>query len=210
MTDVPTFAIDEIIGRFGGRDRFQPYLDLLKDFNERVNLVSRETTDSNLWRMIAECLAPFCVSRAKLSGMNFKSVLDIGSGGGFPGIPILLAGLAESGELFERRSNKATSLAAIARLLGIQAQINQIDFSEIDRAAKYSNALITLRWVKPDPRLLKNINRVLEPGSVFLYYSEPTPDFEFFKGIWSVSTFEFRLTEQSGALRTATVITVNR
>lgn len=67
------------------------YAALVVEWNERINLVSRK--DCNLQvvfgRHVLPCLAPVAL---KESGIQYGSqVIDIGTGGGLPGIPLAIA-----------------------------------------------------------------------------------------------------------------------
>jgi 16S rRNA (guanine527-N7)-methyltransferase len=66
--------------------RFIRYADLIRDWNRRMNLVSRQDVDRILSRHVFDSL---CL----LSTVSIPSrdrVLDLGSGAGFPGIPMAL------------------------------------------------------------------------------------------------------------------------
>ncbi|MDP2173209.1 MAG: class I SAM-dependent methyltransferase, partial [Candidatus Cloacimonadaceae bacterium] len=63
------------------------YQRILKEKNELINLISRQTSEEDFWykHFLDSLLVLKCLD---LSG---KKVLDFGSGGGLPGIPIKLA-----------------------------------------------------------------------------------------------------------------------
>ncbi len=61
---------------------FMKYEELLLDWNKKINLVSRKT-DS-----IEEHILNSIFFLTKYNFENIKSVADIGTGGGFPGIPL--------------------------------------------------------------------------------------------------------------------------
>ncbi|MEE9288570.1 MAG: 16S rRNA (guanine(527)-N(7))-methyltransferase RsmG [Bacteroidota bacterium] len=65
-------------------DVIQRYVSLLLDWNRKINLISRRD-ESNVWeRHILHSIAMLF----KLQLMNAGRVLDLGAGGGLPGIPI--------------------------------------------------------------------------------------------------------------------------
>ena len=66
-------------------ERFQSYLDLLQKWNARLNLTAIREPEQILQRHFIEC-----IFAARHLPTNIHTLLDFGSGGGFPGIPIAL------------------------------------------------------------------------------------------------------------------------
>jgi len=148
--------------------RIDQYLDLLLSENQRVNLVSRETSRDRLSQMAAEALLP----AARLD-LRVGSYLDIGSGGGNPAIPILLSGRASGPVvLVERTQKKAAALVRIASGLDLKVEVIGRTFEELRLNRTFD--LITLSYVKLTERLLGSILGILEPDGRFIYYSTPT------------------------------------
>jgi 16S rRNA G527 N7-methylase RsmG len=117
--------------------------------------------------MVAESLLPLTLSTDQYNGY-----LDIGSGGGLPSIPILLSGkVTGKGTLCERTQKKAVALGEILTGLPLKAEILANQFLDLKLTDRFD--LVTLRYVKLEPRLLDRILSVLTPKGVFLYYSEP-------------------------------------
>ncbi|MBU0983679.1 MAG: class I SAM-dependent methyltransferase [candidate division Zixibacteria bacterium] len=144
------------------------YYAVLMEENRRVNIVSRETSRPDFDRIAAESLLPLRVIPSA-----FTSYLDIGSGAGFPAIPVLLSRKhAPECVMVERRQRKAAALEYITRHLGLRATILRKAFEETQ--LKQTFDLITLRWVKLTPSLLTLILDCLAPDGAFVYYSETT------------------------------------
>jgi len=63
---------------------FDIYYRWLLDENERINLISRKTDPDDIWTL------HFLDSILSISCVDFKGkkILDFGTGGGFPGIPL--------------------------------------------------------------------------------------------------------------------------
>ena len=81
-------------------------LELLR-WNQGVsNLVSHDDELRLVDRHIAESLAGVSV----LNKLNCKYIVDFGSGGGFPALPLALAGVGERWTLVESRRNKTLFL----------------------------------------------------------------------------------------------------
>lgn len=150
-------------------NRLEEFFQLLMNENKRINLVSRETSHSDLSRMAAESLHPlYHIGRKEGAVARY---LDIGSGGGFPAIPILLSLNPETATLVERTQKKAVALGRIIRSLQIQANIQCQTYEECEYTEPFD--LITLKYVKLTPKLLKSIRGNLSPGGILIYYAAP-------------------------------------
>jgi 16S rRNA (guanine527-N7)-methyltransferase len=68
----------------------QPALDdfaqLIREWNENINVVSRKDTDELEYKHILPCLAISKIIKFKQG----SKILDVGSGGGFPGLPMAI------------------------------------------------------------------------------------------------------------------------
>jgi 16S rRNA (guanine527-N7)-methyltransferase len=98
--------------------RFQAYLELLVRWNARLNLTAIRDQEGILARHFVESIA---CARAIPAGI--ASLLDFGSGAGFPGIPIALCRPEISVTLAESQARKAAFLHEAVRRLGLHAQV---------------------------------------------------------------------------------------
>lgn len=97
----------------GWAERLADYLALLRDRNRSVNLVSRASADSLLEKQLVPSLACLLLVPADRP----LRVLDIGTGGGLPGIPLKILRPAICLDLVEATRKKCTFLEeAVARL----------------------------------------------------------------------------------------------
>lgn len=156
--------IEKILKKHAHHGRLQDYLSLLTLENEKTNLVSRETSASDLKRLIAESLVPF----EKLELEIVNNYLDIGSGGGLPAIPIIIALNPARSILIERRNKKASALRRISFELKIKPAIIQQTFEEIEFDQTFD--LITVRLVRLSTAILNKISEILSHLALFIYY----------------------------------------
>ena len=92
---------------------FLIYLKELKEWNQKINLTSLKTDEAIITTHFIDSLTliPHLPSSA--------SILDLGSGAGFPGIPLKIAAPAHNITLLEATRKKANFLRHIIRILGL-------------------------------------------------------------------------------------------
>ncbi len=94
------------------------YLALLLRWNARMNLTAVRDPETILRRHFAESL--FAAGHIP---KGVATLLDFGSGAGFPGIPIALARPEIAVTLAESQNKKAAFLREAIRVLGIRAEV---------------------------------------------------------------------------------------
>mgnify|MGYP001605849129 FL=1 len=65
-------------------DQFMLYKDLIKEWNEKINLTAIKEDEAIVKKHFIDSMKVFKFGQLK----NAKNVIDIGTGGGFPGIPM--------------------------------------------------------------------------------------------------------------------------
>jgi len=95
-------------------DLFRIYLDELWHWNRRINLTGMPTKDRMVIELFLDSLmpAPFIPNRGMM--------LDVGSGAGFPGVPLKIYHPQLMIHLLEPRSKRVSFLKQIIRLLGLK------------------------------------------------------------------------------------------
>ena len=98
------------------KSQFQQLENLYKDWNEKINVISRKDIDEFYERHVLHSLGI-----AKI--MDFADgtkVLDIGTGGGFPGIPLAILFPNTEFTLVDSIGKKITVVNAVAESLGLK------------------------------------------------------------------------------------------
>jgi 16S rRNA (guanine527-N7)-methyltransferase len=99
-------------------DRFATYLSLILRWNQRINLTAIRDEQGIFSRHFAESIA--CAGALP---RGILTLLDLGSGAGFPGIPISLCRPDISVTLAESQGKKAAFLQEAVRVLGLSARV---------------------------------------------------------------------------------------
>jgi 16S rRNA (guanine527-N7)-methyltransferase len=98
-------------------ERLRAFAVELLQWNRGVsNLIARADEARLLERHIAESLAGLPI----LNGLGCRRLLDFGSGGGFPALPLAIAGAGEHWTLVESRRNKTLFLRRAVQELALK------------------------------------------------------------------------------------------
>ena len=135
--------------------RFEEYLSLILRWNTRVNLTAIRDEEGILKRHFVESIA---CARALPAGIG--TLLDFGSGAGFPGIPIALFRPEIAVTLAESQGKKAAFLQEAIRVLGITAKVH----SGRAEALRTEFDCVTLRAVDRMERAVQGAAKLVRPG----------------------------------------------
>jgi 16S rRNA (guanine527-N7)-methyltransferase len=94
--------------------RFRRYLEELREWNEKIRLVGSADTRSVLWLHFYDSLTLLTVIG------DARRILDVGSGAGFPGLPLGIARGDLEVCLVEARRKRANFLRHVVRILGLE------------------------------------------------------------------------------------------
>lgn len=149
--------------------RLVAYLELLAAWNRRVNLTSfdlSEPSESAIDRLVVESLMAAPLVRAA-----DRRALDIGSGGGSPAVPLMLAVPAIEMVLVEVRAKKAAFLREVIRSLSLRATVEVArveDLAASGRAGRFD--LVTLRAVRADRGIWRAVDELLSRDGRVLWF----------------------------------------
>jgi 16S rRNA (guanine527-N7)-methyltransferase len=135
--------------------RFETYLSLILRWNAHINLTAIRDQDGILSRHFVESIA--C---ARVLPTDITTLLDFGSGAGFPGIPIALCRPEITVTLAESQGKKAAFLQEAIRSLDITAKVHA------KRAELLTTPFdcVTLRAVDRMDLAVKAASQLVRPG----------------------------------------------
>jgi len=165
LGSLPAQSIESVALAPAQLDHISAYVDLLVRWNARINLTAVRDADEILTRHFGESIfaARFLFSATPTEPV---SLVDIGSGAGFPGLPMKIWNPNIQMTLIESTQKKVAFLREVVRALGLS------DVSVFaGRAEDYSGTaeLITLRAVEQFKNILPVATRLVRaPGSLAL------------------------------------------
>ena len=155
-------------------NRLAMYLGVLFRWNRRVNLTSLGEDDRGVDRLIVE---PLVAARWMPAGA--RSVVDIGTGGGSPAVPLKLAVPGLGLRMVESRARKAAFLRDVVRQLALQSVVVEAcRYQElVGRPELFEAAdVVTVRAVKVDREALEAFQALLRVGGALLLFGGPEED----------------------------------
>ena len=156
-------------------DKLAAYLELLFRWNERINLTSLDDLDAGVDRLIIE---PLLAARFLPAGT--RSVLDVGSGGGSPAVPLKLAVPRLRLCMVEAKTRKAAFLREVIRAVELSdTWVEPYRYEELLAKPELHEAMdvVTVRAIRVEARVLMTLQAFLAPGGrIFLFRGASRPD----------------------------------
>jgi 16S rRNA (guanine527-N7)-methyltransferase len=151
-------------------DALLAYLELLALWNQKINLTALDDPDAAIDRLILE---PLLAARSVPPG---ASVIDIGSGGGSPAIPLKLAAPRIKLWMVESKTRKSAFLREAIRQLDLRETfVETRRYEELLTSPTLHESLdvVTIRAVKVEPAVLLGLQAFLKPGGAIYLFRGP-------------------------------------
>ncbi|PYR91561.1 MAG: hypothetical protein DMF84_16725 [Acidobacteria bacterium] len=148
--------------------RLLAYYSLLARWNARMNLTSLSDPQQAIDRLLLE---PIKAGQSVPAG---RAVVDLGSGGGSPAIPLALACGARSLVMIESKARKAAFLREAIRHVGLAGTVECARFEDVLPKMRKSADLVSIRAVRVDEGVLTLVRPALAAGGeALLFVSSP-------------------------------------
>ncbi len=178
-------------------DIVEKYIDLIMLYNQRFNLVSRRSVIDDLYRYVLDSLGLV----EFLSTINNAEIVDIGSGAGFPGVPLSILGYQCN--LVEINTKKADFLNEIVDKLNISAKVYHRDAKFL----KYydfsnSNLVVVAKAVSSCKNIIDMCNGLISQNTTFLLLKGPSypPEIDDLQLKWSFKLQQYQNRYTPGSL----------
>lgn len=148
------------------KSQFEALQPLYTDWNSKINVISRKDIDQLYEHHVQHSLAIVKYVGEALPKFAGSEVVDVGCGGGFPGIPLAIMYPDTKFLLVDRIGKKVHVAEEIARAIGLQnVEVRHCGIEEIkDRKFRYAVS----RAVMPLPDLMKLVKRCTTHGLITL------------------------------------------
>ena len=159
----------------GARTAIDGHVRLLIAWNDAINLTAIRASAAIAVRHVADSLTGLAVLRAR----RVDRFVDLGSGGGFPGIPLAAALPADRALLIDSVAKKVRFLATAVSAIGLDGHVA----GEAVRAERLALAAedrghwpaVTARAVAPLAELTELALPLLRPGGVLVAWKRGDP-----------------------------------
>ncbi len=149
------------------------YYDLLARWNRKINLTSLEDPDEAIDRLLLEP-----VIAARHLSPAVVNLMDIGSGGGSPALPLALAlGPQVRLTMVEVKARKSAFLREAVRHLGLtDARVETSRYEELLSRPELHERfdVLSMRAVRVEAKVLMTLQAFVQPGGSLLLFRGPT------------------------------------
>jgi 16S rRNA (guanine527-N7)-methyltransferase len=141
------------------RDQFSMLPELYNEWNAKINVISRKDIDKLELHHILHSLAIAKV----ISFAKGTSILDVGTGGGFPGIPLAILFPLARFTLVDSIGKKITVVNSVSEQLGLKNVVTQKARAE---EMKETFDFAITRAVAPMPTLMNWVRKRVRQGGI--------------------------------------------
>jgi 16S rRNA (guanine527-N7)-methyltransferase len=149
----------------------EAYFALLGKWNEKVSLTSLRVSDADDQAIDRLLIEPLLAAKYLPAGSPL--VIDIGSGGGSPAIPLKVSSSGIAMVMVESKTRKAAFLREAVRQLGLaRTRVETARFESLVARPEMARSadVVTLRAVRVEQATLATLQGFLKPGGAVLLF----------------------------------------
>lgn len=130
-------------------EQFQTLFEFMVEYNKNVNLTSITEFDDVIVKHFIDSVLPF-----KMLGISGnESIIDVGTGAGFPALPLLICYPNLKATLCDSLAKRCTYLELACEKIGVKAEIIHARSEELGRKRREQYDIATARAVAAMPVL---------------------------------------------------------
>ena len=149
---------------FPNKNTLSDYVDLLIKANKKLNLISK-STENDIWeRHILDS-----AQLITLFPSETKTVCDVGSGAGLPGVVLKIIHMSLNVTIVEPSKRKSDFIKYVSDELGLNLNVIQEKYEDIRIDRKSFSKVITARALKPLDKLIPLFYKDIKLGAICIF-----------------------------------------
>ena len=152
--------------------QFQTLFEFMTEYNKNVNLTSITEFEDVVLKHFIDSILPFSM----LGIRGNETFIDVGTGAGFPALPLLIYYPNLNGTLCDSLAKRCTYLELACEKLGVKAEIVHARSEELGRARRERYDIATARAVAAMPVLTEYCLPFVKVGGRFVVLKSVNED----------------------------------
>lgn len=172
MTIIEAFAGAGITITERQAEQFQTLFEFMVEYNKNVNLTSITEFEDVIVKHFIDSVLPFYM----LGISGEESFIDVGTGAGFPSLPLMICFPALRGTLCDSLKKRCVYLEQVCAKLGVEAEIIHARGEELGQKRREQYDIATARAVAALPVLTELCLPFVKVGGKFVALKSPNED----------------------------------
>ena len=149
-------------------EKFSTLFEYMVEYNENVNLTSITEFSDVVMKHFIDSVLPFTGQFGITAPKNGESFIDVGTGAGFPALPLLIVRPDLNGTLCDSLQKRCDYLEKVCRLIGVKAEIIHARSEDLGQKRRNEFDFATARAVAAMPVLCEYCIPFVKVGGRFI------------------------------------------